>query len=114
MSSANFDSLRQIQKALDAFAKARDWSRFHSPKNLAMALAAEAGEVLEHYQWRTEYESQHLSAAAQKEVALELADVLFYLVLLADKAGVDLAAAATEKMAINEKRFVPNSPESQL
>lgn len=95
----------ELRRALRAFAEARDWGQFHVPKNLAMALAAEAGEVLEHFQWLTAEASAELPAAQREAVALELADVLLYLVLLADRLDVDLAEAARRKMALNESRY---------
>lgn len=99
------DSLEQLRARLAQFAADRDWDQFHSPKNLAMALIAEAAELVEHFQWLTEEQSHALPAATQREVALELADILIYLVRTADKVGVDLIAAAAEKIEINESRY---------
>lgn len=99
------DALIELRDRLRAFAAERDWERFHTPKNLAMALAGEAGEVIEHFQWLTAEESAELPAAVRDEVALELADVLLYLVRLADVLDVDLAEAATRKIAINAQRY---------
>lgn len=99
------DSLLMLREALRAFAAERDWERFHTPKNLAMALAGEAGEVIEHFQWLTPEASAALSAEHREEVALELADVLLYLVRLADVLGIDLADAARRKLAINATRY---------
>lgn len=112
MNSAAFDSLGDLRDVLRVFAEKRDWPRYHSPKNLAMALAGEVGEVMEHFQWLTEAESLDLPEATRHAVGLELADVLFYLVRLADRSGVDLAAAAAEKLALNEIRFPPVAPDS--
>lgn len=97
--------LEVLRLALRHFAAERGWERFHSPKNLATAMLVEAAEVAEHFQWRTEVESAALDDAARAAVAMELADVLLYLVRLADKLDIDLAAAAREKMTINEERF---------
>lgn len=97
--------LESLRTRLREFAAARDWQQFHTPKNLAMALAAESGEVLEHFQWLTAEDSARLSGPAREAVALELADVLLYLVLLADRLDVDLAACAARKIAINEQRY---------
>ena len=99
------DVLRELRDALRRFAAERDWDQFHSPKNLAIALSVEAGELLERFQWLTEPESQRLSAAARARVEQELADVLLYLIRLADKLDVDLAAAAREKMKINAEKY---------
>ena len=101
---AELDDLKQ---RLRVFATARDWEQFHSPKNLAMALVAEAAEVVEHFQWLTAAESQGLDADQRAQVALELADVLLYLVMLADRLDVDLGEAARHKIALNERRFPP-------
>ena len=101
---AELDDLKQ---RLRDFASARDWEQFHTPKNLAMALVAEAAEVVEHFQWLTAAESGALDGGKRAEVALELADVLLYLVMLADRLEVDLAEAARRKIALNEKRFPP-------
>lgn len=97
--------LKTIRDRLREFTAARDWDRFHSPKNLAMALSAEAAEVIEHFQWLSETQSAALSPEKRAEVAAELADVLLYLVRLADKLDVDLAEAAARKIAENDKRY---------
>ncbi len=103
--AAGADALRELRDQLRDFAAARDWQPFHTPKNLAMALAGEAGEVVEHFQWLTAEQSAALDPAQREAVALELADVLLYLVRLADVLGVDLAAAAQRKLAINAERY---------
>ncbi|WP_296810414.1 nucleotide pyrophosphohydrolase [Thiocapsa sp.] len=99
------DSLDQLNARLLAFARERDWEQFHSPKNLAMALAGEAGELLEHFQWLTEQQSVELSGDKKRQVAHELADILNYLVRLAERLDIDLLAAADEKIAINAARY---------
>ena len=99
------DSLDDLRQALAHFASARDWDQFHSPKNLAMALIAEAAELVEHFQWLTEEQSRALAPDKLGEVRLELADILIYLVRIADKLEVDLIAAARHKMRINETRY---------
>lgn len=99
------DTLHELRDALRAFAAERDWERFHTPKNLAMALAGEAGEVIEHFQWLDAAESAALPEPQRAEVALELADVLLYLVRLADVLDVDLADAARRKIALNAERY---------
>lgn len=99
------DALLALRDQLRSFAAEREWERFHTPKNLAMALAGEAGEIIEHFQWLTAEESAQLPSEVQGEVALELADVLLYLVRLADVLGIDLADAAARKLAINAERY---------
>ena len=94
-----------LVEALRRFAGERDWEQFHSPKNLASALIVEAAELLEHFQWLTEDESRALPEATREAVAGEMADVLLYLLQLADKLGVDLVPAAQRKLVINELRY---------
>ena len=96
------DSLRE---QLRAFAAARDWDQFHSPKNLAMALSAEAGELLEIFQWLTEAQSRSLSPQAQAAASDEIADVLLYLIRLGDKLGIDPVAAANRKIVANAAKY---------
>jgi dCTP diphosphatase len=98
-------SIEELQARLRSFAQARDWGQFHSPKNLAMALVAEAGELVEQFQWLTEAESAALPPERLAAVRHELADVLIYLVRLGDVLGVDLLAAAWDKVALNEARY---------
>lgn len=97
--------LEALRSRLRAFAEEREWERFHSPKNLSMALIKEAAELLEHFQWLSEQQSRRLDEQALKEVSLEMADVLIYLVRLADVLEVDLMAAAREKLAINARKY---------
>ena len=99
--------LTAIQQRLAQFAAVRDWEQFHSPKNLAAALAVEAAELLEIFQWMTEDESRQLSAsdAALQKARFELADVQLYLLRLADQLNVDLEQAINEKIVINEAKY---------
>ena len=99
------NELDKLRSRLDAFARDRDWEQFHSPKNLAMALSVEVAEIAEHFQWLTEEQSRDLGAAKRAEVEQELADVLIYLVRLADQLGIDLLEAAQRKLAVNEARY---------
>lgn len=98
-------SLAELAARLAEFAREREWDQFHAPKNLAMALAGEVGELLEHFQWLTEQQSSDLPPEARDAVALELADVLLYLVRLADKLDVDLGAAALRKIELNARKY---------
>jgi dCTP diphosphatase len=97
--------LDDLREQLRAFAAARDWDQFHSPKNLAMALAAEAGELLEVFQWLTEAQSRSLAPAAQAAASEEIADVLLYLVRLSDQLGIDPIAAANRKLVANAVKY---------
>ena len=99
------DSLDDLNNRLLRFARERDWEQFQSPKNLAMALAGEAGELLEHFQWLTEQQSANLDVDKKRAVGYELADILSYLVRLAERLDIDLLAAADQKIAINERRY---------
>jgi NTP pyrophosphatase (non-canonical NTP hydrolase) len=101
----NDDRLEQLRRAIVQFADERDWDQFHNPKNVVMALAVEAAELLEHFQWRTPEESANLDAEEKEAVALEAADVLLYLLRLCDKLGIDLAAAAQRKLVLNEQKY---------
>ena len=99
------NELEKLRDQLREFAAERDWDQFHSPKNLASALAVEAAELLENFQWLTEAQSQQLSADALKDVRAEMADVLLYLIRISDKLGIDLIAAAKEKIALNATKY---------
>ena len=99
------EPLRVLQQRLAAFAAARDWEQFHSPKNLAMALSVEVAEIVEELQWLTEEQSQALDAERHERVRLELADVFIYLLRLADRLDVDLLRAADDKIAQNERKY---------
>jgi len=98
-------NIHDLSERLAEFARVRDWEQFHSPKNLAMALAGEAGELLEHFQWLSEEQSADLPSDKKEAVALELADILIYLLRLGERLDVDVLDAAYRKMAINETRY---------
>jgi len=97
--------LEALTLALRRFAAERDWDQFHSPRNLATALAVEASELLEHFQWMRDGESTALDAKRLREVSLETADVFLYLLRLSDKLGIDLVAVAHEKIALNAAKY---------
>jgi len=97
--------IEELRQALAKFALDRDWDQFHSPKNLTMALAAEAGELLEQMQWLTEEQSRQLSDGKLQAVSEEIADVFIYLVRLSDKLGIDLLSAAAAKIKRNEAKY---------
>ncbi|WP_256080863.1 nucleotide pyrophosphohydrolase [Massilia sp. YIM B04103] len=99
------DSLEQLRELTRAFAAERDWEQFHTPKNLAMALSVEVAELVEHFQWLPTGALDELDERKREGIRHELADVLLYLVQLADKTGVDLRAAALEKMALNRAKY---------
>jgi NTP pyrophosphatase (non-canonical NTP hydrolase) len=97
--------LDETRARLREFARDRDWDQFHSPKNLSMALAAEAGELIEHFQWLSESDSYTLDARARVAVELELADVMLYLIRIADRLEIDIPNAVSRKLAINESKY---------
>lgn len=99
------NDLQALRDALRHFAEEREWDQFHSPKNLATALSVEAAELLEYFQWLTEEQSRSLPPEKIAAVRLELADVLLYLIRLADKLEIDLAAAGREKLAVNAEKY---------
>ena len=103
--AARRDSLNQLNRRLLEFARDREWEPFHSPKNLAMALIAECAELVEHFQWLTEEQSRKLEAGKKQQVALEMADILIYLVRCAERLDIDLLEAANRKIRINEARY---------
>ena len=99
------DALQALQKALREFARERDWEQFHTPKNLATALSVEAAELLEHFQWLTDEQSRTLDDAKRSAVGEELADVLLYLLQLADKLDIDPLQAAERKLRLNADKY---------
>ena len=99
------DNLKTLRARLAQFAAERDWEQFHNPKNLAMALAGEAGELLEHFQWLTFEQSAQLPPEVRAEVGLEIADVLLFLVRLADRLSIDPLRAAEKKLEINARKY---------
>ena len=99
--------IRELAERLRDFAVARDWERYHTPKNLAMALVGEAGELLAEFQWLTPEEAAGIMADPQaaRQVRSEIADVFLYLTRLADVLGVDLLGSAADKLEENERRY---------
>lgn len=98
-------TLEELVVQIRAFADERDWSQFHTPKNLAMALAGEAGELVAEFQWLTPEQSANLTDDQRFAVGEELADVLIYLCRLSDVSNIDLMAAAEAKLASNAARY---------
>ena len=107
MHADNETTISQLKERIRSFADARDWEQFHSPKNLGMALASEAGELMEHFLWVDLEESRRVCDDTVKRglIADELADVLIYALRFADVAGIDAAEAVFTKMARNEERY---------
>lgn len=104
-------TLDDLKVRLRHFAAERDWERFHTPKNLAMALSVEASELVEIFQWLTPEESAAVMSSDEGEhVREELADILIYLVRVADILEVNLVDVADAKVNRNEQRFPPDAP----
>jgi len=101
------NEIQHLAAEIKKFADARDWEQFHTPKNLSMAVAGEAGELVAEFQWLTAEQSirSNMSADKLKDVELEIADVAIYLIRLADVLGIDVAEVVRKKIAINESRF---------
>ncbi|MEJ2310547.1 MAG: nucleotide pyrophosphohydrolase [Gammaproteobacteria bacterium] len=99
------DSLDHLNLRLKQFAQERDWEQFHSPKNISMALIAEAAELVEHFQWLSEEQSYRLDGDKREAVAMEMADILIFLIRCAERLDIDLVDAAWKKIAINEARY---------
>jgi dCTP diphosphatase len=96
-----------LKQCLREFAAVRDWEKYHSPKNLVMAMSVEMAELMEHFEWMTEQQSLDLDNKTREAVALEMADVLIYLVRMADRCEVDLNDAVKRKIALNGKKYPP-------
>ena len=105
MTASVIDSLDTLRQRIREFALARAWERYHTPKNLAMALTVEAAELLEPFQWLTSEQSQNLTPEQHEAVRQEIADVLIYLTRLADLLDIDLLEAAADKLAINARKY---------
>ena len=99
--------IKELTGKIKAFVRERDWEQFHSPKNLSMALAAEAGELMEHFLWSESAASRAVSEdpARRQEIADELADIVIYALEFANITGLDLAAAIEAKMAQNARKY---------
>ena len=99
------NELEELRVLISNFAKERDWDQFHSPKNLSMALIVEAGELVEHFQWLKQSESHELSKDKLEAVEEELADILVYLIRIADRLDIDLIDAARKKIKSNAAKY---------
>lgn len=97
--------LEALVNELRRFTAERGWQPFHSPKNLAMALGGEAGELLEQFQWLSEAESRDPDPERRRAIQHEIADVFIYTIMLSDRLGVDLIQAAFEKITLNERKY---------
>ncbi len=99
-------ALQKLEEDLSEFARERDWEQFHNPKNLAMALSGEVGELIAEFQWLTPEESKKVMASdSAQQVRIEIADVFIYLVRLADILDIDLFEVASEKISMNAEKY---------
>lgn len=99
-------NINDLKNKIDEFTKNREWDRFHSPKNLSMALSGEAGELIEIFQWLTDEESYLKDTSNEfSRVREEISDIFIYLVMLSDKLGIDLINSALDKIELNAKKY---------
>ena len=104
-------NMKEIKNKLRQFSQDREWDEFHNPKNLSMALSVEASELVEIFQWLTIEESKSLNDKQIQASKEELADILIYLIRIADKLDVDLEKAVEEKINLNAKKYPINKNE---
>ncbi|BCA80149.1 MAG: nucleotide pyrophosphohydrolase [Desulfuromonadales bacterium] len=103
--SDNQTTLQDLKEKMAAFVRERDWEQFHTPKNLSMSIAIEAGELMEHFQWLTVEQSKSLSPAALQDIGEELADIVIYALSLANTLGLDMADTVLAKMEKNIRKY---------
>jgi dCTP diphosphatase len=102
---SDFAHLNPLMEQIKAFTKERDWGQFHNPKDMAISLSLEAAELLEHFQWKSPEEIQIHLATKGAEVGEELADVLYWVMLMSDYFGIDVVQALGDKMKQNEAKY---------
>jgi dCTP diphosphatase len=105
--SDSWTTVAELKTLVDEFVRERDWSQFHSPKNLAMALAVEAAELMEHFQWIEVADSREVANHPEKRAAAaeEIADVLAYTLAMANTMGIDLSQTLHAKMIKNARKY---------
>jgi dCTP diphosphatase len=105
ISDQRINSIEVLRERLRDFARERDWDQYHTPKNLSMALIGEAAELIEHFQWVDGDRSHLLDEKTRISVEEELADIMIYLVRIADKLNIDLYRSVERKIAINARKY---------
>lgn len=105
MNEGTANEFEELRKLIQKFAVERDWDKFHTPKNLAVSLCVEAAELLEPFQWLNTGAEEEINDAKRDQIRHEMADVLIYLIRLADRLVVDLPAAVREKIALNQEKY---------
>jgi NTP pyrophosphatase (non-canonical NTP hydrolase) len=98
-------SIKDLTRKIIAFRDARDWAKFHNPKDVAISLALEAGELLEHFQWKDQQEARRHVKTAKTAVSDELADVLYWVLLLGDDLKIDVLNALEKKLRKNARKY---------
>ncbi len=98
-------NIKSLVKRIIAFRDARDWRQFHNPKDVALSLVLEAGEVMEHFQWKNDREMKKHVKDHKDEIGAELADVLYWVLLMSHDLNIDVLKAAEKKMKINESKY---------
>ncbi len=96
---------KELEKEIITFRDARDWKQFHNPKDVALSLVLEAAEVMEHFQWKNKEEMEKYVVSAKQEIGEELADVLYWVLLMGHDLKIDVPAALAKKMKINKKKY---------
>jgi NTP pyrophosphatase (non-canonical NTP hydrolase) len=99
------DKLTDLTKRIIAFREARDWKQFHNPKDLSLSLVLEATEVMEHFQWKSKEEIEKYVKTNKEDIGEELADVLYWVILMSYDLGIDPLEALAKKMELNEKKY---------
>ncbi|MFA6520363.1 MAG: nucleotide pyrophosphohydrolase [Candidatus Paceibacterota bacterium] len=99
------DPIKSLTKLINDFREARDWKQFHNPKDVAISLSLEAGEVLEHFQWKSKEEIEKYIKTNKNEIGDELADVFYWVLLLSDDLNIDIEKALRKKMKENNKKY---------
>ncbi len=97
--------ISEITKRIIAFRDARDWKQFHNPKDVALSLVLEAGEVMEHFQWKNQREIEEYIKTNKEDIGEELADVLYWILLLSRDLEIDIISAIDKKMTKNESKY---------
>jgi len=99
------DSLKNVQKKITEFRDARDWKQFHNPKDLALSLVLEAAEVMEHFQWKSKEEIEKYIKTNKEEIGEELADVLYWVILMSHDLKIDVLDALDKKIKKNDAKY---------
>jgi dCTP diphosphatase len=98
-------TLQDLKARMAEFVRERDWEQFHSPKNLAMSIAIEAAELMEHFQWLTIEDSKNLTSEHMVDIGEELADIIIYSLSLSNTLGLDLSQTVLDKMEKNSRKY---------